>query len=179
MQARPDIQNFEFLCIRSLIECDANLPIALAQCRLQLGQNGQARADAFNAPLILEDGLHPLEIASGDMHIGFLDLDHHQPRGGVHGDRFGGGGFAHHLAVDLAFGGDIDHDIALHTGLAAKTPPFFQPAHTVITRLDLIPLGQGVLLNAYPVFGEIPVGGRDLAFGTDTPPATDRIEIDA
>jgi hypothetical protein len=48
-------------------------------------------------------------------------------RGRVHGDGAGGGGLAHHLAVHLAFGGNVDDDVALHRGLAAEAAALGRP----------------------------------------------------
>jgi hypothetical protein len=81
-------------------------------------------------------------------------------RGRVHGDGAGGGGLAHDLAVHLAFGGDVDDDIALNRGLAAEAPALGEAAHAVVAFLDRVPFGQGVGRDGDAMLGEIAVRGE-------------------
>ena len=80
--------------------------------------------------------------------------------------------------MDLAFGGDVDDDVARDAGLAAQTPASRQAADAVVARFDGIPGRERVGGDGDPVFGEFAVGRCDLAFGADAAAATDGIEID-
>jgi hypothetical protein len=90
-----------------------------------------------------------------------------------------GGGLAHDLAVDLAFGGHVDDDVALHGGLAAEAAAIGEAAHAVVAFFDRVPFGQRIGGDGDAMFGKIAVGGCDLAFGADAASPADAVEIDA
>ena len=179
VEAGPDGEDMADIGARRLVQRDGDLPVALAQRRLQCLEDGQGGQHGVDPPLRFQRGRDPLHVAGGFVHVGLHHLDHHQARGRVHGDRLGGGRLAHDLAVDLAFGGHVDDDIAHDLGLAAEAAAFLEPAHAVIAGLDLVPVAERAVAHGDAVLGEIAVGGRDLAFGADAAPAANRIQIDA
>jgi hypothetical protein len=138
------------------MERNADLPFALAQGGLQALQDMERGGDACDAPLLGQRRLQALQIAGGLVHVRFFDLDQDDARGGVHGDRARGGGLAHDLAVDLAFGGHVDDDVALHGGLAAEAAAIGETADAVIAFLDRVPFGQRVGGDGDTMFGKSP-----------------------
>ena len=98
------------------------------------------------------------------MHVGLLYLHEIEPRGGVHHHGPRACGLAYDLLVNLAFGGHVDDDIALHRRLTAKSPPVEKPALVLVALLDAVPFRQGRGFRDDPEFGKLAVGGRDLAF---------------
>src|SRR6056297_3848671 len=179
MQPRPDTEDVVPRAVGRTVQRHADLPLALAERRLKRLQHVQGGSHIGDVPLLGQCHLQTLEIARRLVHVGFLHLDQNDPRGGVHGDRARRGGLAHHLAVHLAFRGNVDDDVALNRGLTAEAASLLQAAHTVIAFLDRVPFRQRVGRDGDAVLGEVAIGRRDLAFRTDAAPAADAVEIDA
>ncbi len=146
------------------VQSHRDLPLAFAQHRLQFANGREVGGDVIDFPLGFQSLLQALKVAGGFVHIGLLDLDKIKFGGGVHGNVAHGDGFADHLFVDLAFGWNIDDDIALHGGLTAQPAAGFQPAFVVIPLFDGIPLRQRIAGNAHTVFGKLAVGWGHLTF---------------
>ena len=66
------------------------------------------------------------EIACRVVHVGFGDLDIVEGDDRIEGDRPAVGVLPHHLAVDLAFGGNVDDHVAAELRLAAEPAAGFQ-----------------------------------------------------
>ena len=175
--AWPDMHDLGRVALVAQMHRHGDLPFAFAQGRLQALQDVQVGFDILELPLAVERFDQPLHIARGLVHVGFFHLDIKQPGRGVHGDIAGFGAFAHHLPVHLAFGRDVNHHIPLNLSLTAQSAAINQAALILVALFNLVPLGQGIIGHRHPVFGELAIGGGDLAFRADATPAADRIEI--
>ncbi len=87
--------------------------------------------------------------------------------------------FAHNLLVDLAVGGDVDHQIALNRAGTAQSTIGLHSAFASIAFLHRIHGGDIFRLTFYLKLGKVPDRGGDLAAPTDTTATADRIQIDA
>ena len=103
-----------------------------------------------------------------------------QVQDGVDRDRMRFRPLAHHLAMHLGFGRDIDHEIATDLGLAPKAPRLRQPAALLaVTILDGVAPRQVRGGRENPVLGEIADPDIDLAASADATPPAYAVEIDA
>ena len=162
-----------------VIDRDRDLPLAVAQRRLQPLHGAQVADHAGQRPLLGQRRDQALQIARRLVHVGLGDLDVVEPGGRIHDDLARLGAFAHDLLVDLALGGHVDHHVALDPGLAAEPAALDQAAFRIVALLDLVPRAQRVLAHRDAVLGELAEGRGDLAFRADAAPAADRVEIDA
>jgi hypothetical protein len=101
------------------------LPLRSAGCRRL--QDVERGGDAGDLPLLGQRRLQAFEIAGGFVHVRLRTSTRTMRVAGsmVIGAR--GGGLAHDLAVDLAFGGHVDDDVALNGGLAAEAAALGRP----------------------------------------------------
>ena len=154
-----------------------DLPVALAQHRLELRHHRKIGLQAFDPESVFQSGGEALEIAQRFVHIGFGHIDEVNPHRRIHLHHPLGGGFADHLLMHLGFGRHVEHHIALDAGLAAQPTPCLQPAHAIIALFHRIDRRQRICSDRHAMFGELPLPDRHLAFRADPPPAADRIEI--
>ena len=179
MKPRPDIQNTRMRVVMPLVQGYGDLPIALAQRRLQPAQDGQISFDTVDLPLIVQGGGQPFKIARRFMHVrlGHVDIDRARRR--IHLDVPRGRRLADDLLVNLALGRHVDDHIAHHLGLTAQTPTLGQTPDGIVAFFNRVPFRQRIGMDGDAVLGKFAIARRDLAFGTDATPAADRIEIDA
>ena len=179
MQAGPDVDQFVRGADMVFMQSHCDLPLTFAQHRLQFADGSEIGGDVIDLPLVFQGLLQAFQIAGGFVHIGLFDLDKIQLSGRVHGDVAHSDGFADHLFVDLAFGWNINDDIALHGGLTAQPAAGFQPALVIITLFDGIPFRQRIAGHVHTVLGKLPIGRGHLTFRADAASAADRIQVDA
>ncbi len=114
------------------------------------------------------------------MHVRLGDLDVVQPDDRIDFDRVRVEAFAHDLPMHLAFGGNINHEIATEPGLTAEPATLFEGAALVgVTLLNRVPGRCVIRAGEDRVFGEIAVGDFNLAARANTAAAADGVEIDA
>src|SRR5271165_3241588 len=90
------------------------------------------------------------------------------------------GALAYDLPVDLAFGRDVDDEVAANPGLAPEPPGGGKRSALIsVAALDLAPGRHMIGARMNRVLGEIAFGDIDLAAAANAAPAADRIEIDA
>jgi hypothetical protein len=70
------------------------------------------KGEAGEAPFGLEGVGQPLQIRAGVGHAGFFDFDIVQSNDGVDGEVRHLRALTHHLAVDVAVGRNVDHDVS-------------------------------------------------------------------
>ena len=179
MEARPELDQLRRLDA-VVVDRAGHRPVAGAQHLLEPAQQDGGAADRRGeVPLCGEGGLQAFEIARGVVHVGLGHLDEIEPRGGIEHDLAGLDALAHHLAVDLAFGGDVDHHVALDAGLAAEAAAGGEAALVVVALLDAVPGRERVFGDGDAELGEAAVSRGDLAFRADAAAAADGVEIDA
>ena len=106
-KARQDGDDFALAAQR-----DGDFESAGAQRLLQAGEHAQVRARLGDPPLFAQRRLQTPQIARGVVHVGLAHLDVVKAHDRIDLDRMGFGALAHHLAVDLAFGGHVDDEVA-------------------------------------------------------------------
>ena len=99
-----------------------------------------------------------------------------QPRDRIDVDRTHLGALPDHLAVQLAFLGDVDDEIAGNARLAAEPPAGRQrPMLVDVALFDLAPRGDMVACGDQHVFGEFALGDFDLAASADAASPAHRV----
>ena len=99
VEAGPDVEDARLRAVA--VDGAGDLPVALAQRRLQHLQGAQVALDAFELPLLGQRPLEALQVAGGLVHVGLGDLDVVEAGGGVERDGAGLGALADDLLVDL------------------------------------------------------------------------------
>ena len=166
--------------VAALAQRGGDFPSPGAQRFLQGGERGEIGGRPGEAPLLAERLLQAAKIARGLVHVRFGDLDVVKAHDRIDLDRMRLGALAHDLPVDLAFGRNVDDEIAAYPGLAPEPPAGGESAALVgIAALDLAPRRDMSGARADRMLGELALGDVDLAAAANTPPAADRIEIGA
>ena len=179
VEAGPEMHDPRRVFIIAQMHGNCDFPCALAQSGLQRLQDLQIGLYVLKLPLVAQSIAQTLKIARGVVHVGFKNLDVKELGRRVQDDIACFGPFADDLFVDLTFGGHVDHHIAHDLRLAAQTAALDQSALVLIPLLDAVPFRQGILGHGDPVFGKLPIAGRDLTFRTNPAPAANGVQIDA
>ncbi len=175
-KARQDRDDFALVA-----QGDGDLEGAGAQRLLQPAQHAAGSRRASPTPHCSRNAvLQAPEIARGVVHVGLADLDIVKAHDRIDLDRMRLGALAHDLAMDLAFRGHVDDEIAADPRLTAEAASLAQgPALVGVALLDLVPRRDMVARRGDRVFGELALGDVDLAASANAAPAANRIEIDA
>ena len=96
-------------------------PVSCTQGRLEISQDRRFHHQSAQTPLLFESGEETLQVSGRAGKIGLGNLDVMEPDDGI--DRQGRhtGPLAHHLAMDLAVGRDIDDDVVRDLRSTAQT----------------------------------------------------------
>src|SRR5471030_1148995 len=98
------------------------------------------------------------------MHVGLAHFDIIEANDGVDDDWMGFGALAHHLAMDLRIGGNVDDEIAAHARLATEAASGRKrPALVGITLFDLVPWRDVIARGSRAMSSEPPLRHLDLA----------------
>ena len=153
-------------------------PLAGAQGRLEGPEHFEAAAQAVEPPLLAERRLDAAQVAGRLVHVGRGHLDVAQPHHRVDADRVDLGPLAHDLAMDLAVGWDVDHDVSADPRRAAEAAARRERRPLlVVAPLDRPEFGEVPGPGAHPVLDELADALHHLAAPADPPPATHRIEV--
>ena len=176
VEAGPDVQDARLGAVE--MHRAGDLPVALAQRRLEHLQRAEVALDALELPLLGQRALEALQVARGLVHVGLGHLDVVEPGGWVEGDGAGFGALADDLLVDLGLGRDVDDDVGADLGLAPQAAAGGEAADAVVALLDGVEGGERDLGGEDAVLGEVAEGGGNLALGADAAAAADRVEVD-
>ena len=165
--------------LAAAVHCHRHLPVALAQCLLQLLQHAHIALQVAQAPLEFERVFEPAQVARRVVHIGLLYLDEVQPDHRVEVNVVRLGGLSHHLTVHLAGRGHVDDHVALQQRRARQPTPGRQRLGGAVGLLDGAVAAEVVGVRAHAVLGKLALGHHHLAAPADAAPAADRVDVDA
>ena len=109
---------------------------------LQGRQHVRVDVEPRELPVALERLRETLQVAARIGEIGLAHLDVVQPHDRVDLDRVGVGFLAHHLAMQLALGRHVDHEVAPDACVAAEPAVGGEPAAFAVARLGLAERGE-------------------------------------
>ena len=161
------------------VDRDGDRVVALFERGLKRANDREVRTEVGQAPLGLEGRLDAGEIAGRRRQLGLADLDVMEADDRVDVEVAQLEALADDLAVDLAFGRDIDHDVAADMGRAAQPSPLLQPLLAAVVGLDRTERREVPGLRLDAVLREAADALLDLAAAADPPPAADRVDVDA
>jgi len=161
------------------VYCGGGCPLALTQDALHLRQQAEIDIEIGVAPVALDRGLEPVEVAQRLVHVRLVDLDIAEPDGGIARDDLRVGRLAHHLRVDDGVLRHVDDKVALDGGGAGEAAAVGQAAHALVALL-LRPLGRDVVERGDNlVLGEMAFLDLDLAAPAGGAAAAHALHVDA
>ena len=107
----------------AVVHRDGRLPLALAERRLQVAEHREVAGEARELPFTLERLHQPAQVAGRILHVGLAHFDVVQADDRVELDLARIGILAHDLAMHLAFGWNVDHDVRLHARGTGQPAP--------------------------------------------------------
>ncbi len=173
MQSRPHSHD-----LFASMHRHGDLPGPCAQRGLQLLHHQNVACQIGQRPLELQRIFQAAQITRRVVHVRLLDFHKVQADQRVEVDVMRLGFFAHHLFVDLAAGGHVDHHIALHLRAAGQAAAFGERLGGAI---GFLYGGNGRHMRGTgdnAVFGEFAFGHQHLAAPANTAPTAHRIDVD-
>lgn len=168
--------NGDYLC--GVVNGNSGRPTALTQSRLQGSQDGKVHTGNLQIPLIGKSPTHPLVIGQRIVHVGLLDLDIMQADNRIDFDGSVVGFLANDLAVQLAFGRDINHNVIEKLRLARQPPSGAEATFLPVSGFCWTALRDMIRSAGHVVLGEDAIADLDLASAADRTPAANTVDVD-
>ena len=150
-----------------------------SQRLLQHRQDVGIALEPRQPPLALERGAQPSEVARRRSEVRLLDLDVVETHDWVHLDRMGVCLLAHDLAMHLALGRHVDHELTQDARRTAEAPSRREPAFGRVRALDVADRGQMRGGGDDRVLRVLALAHLDLAAPADAATAADGVDVDA
>ena len=152
---------------------------SLLERRLEVADDGEVGFEVGQSPLALERLEEPHQVAGRRSELGRDDLDVVEPNDRIDVEIADIERFADDLAVDLAFGRDVDDGVAEDVGGARESSARGQPALLAVLGLDGVEWRQVLRPGLDPVLREAADALLDLAPAADPASAADGVDVDA
>ena len=162
----------------AVVNGDGDAPAPRPQRLLEAGKHLGITLEAGELPLPLECVAQATEVTRRRGQVGLLDLDVVEPDDRVDRDRMGIRFLADDLAVDLALGRHIDHELALDAGRAPEPSLAAKPTLGGVRPLDGADRREVRSERHDPVLCVLAFAHLDLAAPTDPTSTTDGVDVD-
>ncbi len=146
---------------------------------LERADHRQVGVEVVEVPLIGEGQLETEQVAGRRGQLGRLHLDVVEADDGVQVEVANVEALPDDLAIDLALGRHVDHDVAAEMGGAGEAPLVSEALAVAVSGLDRAERRQVVGRRDDPVLGELADALLHLAAAADPAPAADRVDVDA
>ena len=174
MEPRPDTGDH---C--AVVNGDRHVPASGAKGLLQAREHVRVTVEPAQLPFPLERSAQTTEVARGRREIRLLDRDVVEADDGVDVDRMRIGLLTDDLAVHLALGWNVDHELSCHTRGTSEATACRQPSVGVVRALDLTNGREVRGSRDDCVLGVLPFAHFDLAASADATATADGVDVDS